>query len=141
MADSAIAELDEFLKASKQLRRKYEPQWLLNLAYYDSKQWVAYNGRQIFEPELEDWRAKIVDNRIRPTVRTEIAKMTKSRPQFVGVPRTSDDEDIAAARLSERALDYQWGELSLTRKLRSSLLWARVCGAGFWKVSWDPGKG
>jgi hypothetical protein len=139
--NSTTVELDQLLKASKQVRRRHEPQWLLNLSYYDSRQWVAFDGRTIFEPELEDWRSKLVDNRIRGIVRTEIAKMTKNKPVWVAVPRTADDEDIASARLTERALDYQWGELDLTRKLRAALLWSRIACAGFWKVWWDPNRG
>jgi hypothetical protein len=56
--------------------------------------------------------------------------MTKNKPVWVAVPRTADDEDIASARLTERALDYQWGELDLTRKLRAALLWSRIAAPG-----------
>jgi lysophospholipase L1-like esterase len=47
---------------------------------HDGKQWLAFDGRQLFEPQLEPWRAKLVDNRIRGLVRKEIARMNKTRP-------------------------------------------------------------
>lgn len=139
--DSTTQELDKLLAASREVRRRFEPQWFVNLSFYSGQQWIGFDGRRIFEPKLEDWRVKLVDNRIQPIVRTEIAKMTKTRPTFIGVPRTADDEDIAAARLSERAFEFAWKEHDLLRKLRAALLWSRITGAGFWKVAWDKGKG
>jgi hypothetical protein len=72
----------------------------------------------------------VVDNRIRPFVRTEIAKMTKTRPKFVAVPKSQADQDIAAARYAEQALDDAWKRHNLHRKLRQALLWARITGRG-----------
>jgi hypothetical protein len=74
-------------------------------------------------------------------VRVDIAKMTKSRPVFVGVPANSSDKAIAAARLTERSLDWQWERLNCLRELRQALLWSRMCSAGFWKVCWDKTLG
>jgi hypothetical protein len=141
MADSITTDLDELLKSSRRVRRSLEPQWMLNLAYYLGEQWVSFDGFKLYEPELEDWRAKLVDNRIQPVIRTEIAKMTKTRPVWVGVPRSADDEDLNAARLAERVLEWEWKNLDMLRKLRAALLWSRVTGSGFWKVCWDPELG
>jgi hypothetical protein len=86
MADPTVHELDEFFTASKNVRRPFEAQWYLNMAFHDGRQWIAFDGRQLFEPQLEPWRAKLTDNRLRGMVRKEIARMTKARPQWVGVP-------------------------------------------------------
>lgn len=139
--DTIVGQLERKREASKRIRQRFEPQWYLNLSFYDGKQWVGFDGTQLFEVELDADRVKLTDNRIGPIVRTEIAKMTKTRPVFVGVPRSADDKDLAAARLSERLLEYQWAHQDLTRKMRSALLWSRVCGAGFWKITWDSEVG
>lgn len=136
--DSAVADLDALYKASKRVKEPFEPQWFLNTAYYNGRQWVMWDGTNLYEPRLEPWRVKLVDNRIQPIVRTEIAKMTKTRPQFVVVPNTSDEENVRAAAVGENVLDWLWQELDLTRKLRTTLLWSRIAGAGFWKICWDP---
>jgi hypothetical protein len=139
--DSATSELDELHRRSKKARSRFEPQWFLNCAYYNGDQWMKFDGGRLYQPSLEAWRLKPVDNRIQPVVRTEIAKMTKTRPDFAVTPTASDEEDIRAAAMGERVLDWLWKELDLTRKLRAGLLWSRICGAGFWKVCWDPTKG
>lgn len=142
MADApAIDELDRKLAAAKRIRRQFEPQWYLDLAFYMGRQWTTFDGFMLADIELGDDRVRLVDNRIQPIVRTEIAKMTKTRPVFVGVPKSADDADIAAARLAEQLLEYEWKHLGLLRKLRAALLWSRVCGAGFWKVTWDSQLG
>lgn len=140
-ASEIVSEWEERRESAKRVRQRFEPQWYLNLAFYSGHQWVTFDGFMLADVELDDNRVKLVDNRIQPIVRTEIAKMTKTRPVFVGIPRSSDDSDLAAARLAERLLEFQWRHLELLRKLRSALLWSRVCGAGFWKVTWDGGLG
>jgi hypothetical protein len=108
---------------------------------HDGKQWLAFDGRQLFEPQLEPWRAKLVDNRIRGLVRKEIARMNKTRPVWVGVPATSDDVEIDAARLRERLFEHDWQYLDMARKKRAAQQWSRICGAGFLKITWDSSKG
>lgn len=137
MADEPTV-YDELFAAGKNARRRFEADAYLNLAFYGGKQWTAWDGGQVYESALEDWRERVVDNRIRPFIRNEIAKMTKTRPTFVGVPNTQADADVAAARYAEDLLEDTWHRLDLVRKLRAVLLWSRVCGAGFWKVWWDP---
>lgn len=139
--DSTVQDLDSRYAASREQRRRHEGQWLVNLAYYLGYQWVAWDGGRLYEPELDPYQIKLVDNRIQPAVRVDVAKMTKSKPVFVGVPANSSDGAMAAARLTESSLDWQWDRLNCLRELRQALLWTRVCSAGFWKVCWDKTLG
>jgi hypothetical protein len=141
MAESRTDDLNDLLEASRRVRRGFEPSWQIQIAFFLGKQWVSHDGMKLYEPELDPYRVKLVDNRIQPIIRTEIAKMTKQRPVFLATPRTADDEDVMAALMSERTTEFYWEELDLQRKLRSALLWSRVCGAGFWKICWDSQAG
>lgn len=136
--DSTVSDLDDLFAASRAIRRRFEPDAYLNMAFYVGQQWTRWDGSQVFAILPEEWREMEVDNRIQPLVRTEIAKMTKTRPKWVAVPRTQQDDDIASARYGELALDDAWKRQNLLRKLRAALLWSRLTGAGFWKVWWDP---
>src|SRR5215216_5304528 len=89
--ESQTGELDELHRQSKKARYRFEPQWFLNVAYYNGDQWVKYDGGRLYEPALEPWRLKPVDNRIQGVVRTEIAKMTKTRPDFAVTPTAADE--------------------------------------------------
>ena len=139
--DSAVRDLDELYTQSKTGRAWLEPTWILNLAYYNGDQWLAWNGRQLFQPNLRPNRITIVDNRIQGCVRTEIAKMTKNRPVFTVIPGTGDDEDVNAASLGEQVMRFLWGHLHAHEIMLKALLWSRICGAGFIKTTWDPTAG
>ena len=134
-------QLEEMLKKSKSARSKFEAAWFLNLAYYQGEQWIAWDGARLYKPQLRKDRMAIVDNRIQPAIRTEVAKMTKQRPTFSAVPKTGDQEDLEAARLAEQLLEYQWKHLQMQDKVVRALLWSRVCAAGFLKVTWDSTVG
>ena len=140
--DSTVADLDELLDASRQVRRTFEPQWILNIAYYLGKQWIKVDAAgMLFDVNIGDDRVTLVDNRIRKNVRVNIAKQTKQRPTWVGVPKDPSDEEIQRARLRSIVFEHYWRELNARRKLRSALWYRDVCGAGFWKVLWDPTLG
>jgi hypothetical protein len=139
IADSVTADLKERHRKSKAARQQLEyRKWLLQLAYFGGNQWTSVDrtGR-LYEPELDPYKLKLVDNRIQPAVIQQVAKMTKHRPVIVVVPNTADQGDIEGAKLAEEALDWAWAEFDLTRKRRQAILWSRVCSAGFWKICWD----
>jgi hypothetical protein len=139
--DSVIEELDELHRASRDVRRRHEGSWYLNLAYLQGDQWTRFDGVRIFQEQVPGHLAKPVDNRIRPIVRKEIAKITKNRPTPVAEPATPNEKDVIVARYEERFVEHIWRELHLDQKRRAALLWSRVCGAGFWKITWDPEAG
>lgn len=141
MKDGTVKELDDLFGKARQGRRRMDPVWYLNLSYFQGNQWVAWNGNALYRPVLRRDRITYVDNRILPAVRTEVAKLTKTRPVFTVSPTTSDEEDMQAAELGEQLMRYLWKHLNLTELTTKGLLWSRICGAGFFKVFWDPSLG
>jgi hypothetical protein len=139
--DSTVRDLDQLHGQAKSARSRLEPVWLMNLAYYVGDQWLAWDGRQLYSPALRRSRITIVDNRIQPVVRTEVAKMTKNRPVWVVTPRTADDADGAAAQMGGQIMQFMWAHLGMGAKVTKALLWSRICGAGFLKTFWDPTLG
>src|SRR4051812_9739360 len=130
--DSTVTDLNELHQASRNVRRRFEPDAYLNAAFYVGQQWTRWDGSQIFGVTGET--EQTTDNRIGPFIRTEIARMTKTKPKWIAVPKSQSDQDIAGARYAEQALDDAWKRHNLLRKLRAALLWSRITGAGFWKV-------
>jgi hypothetical protein len=139
--DSTVKDLDKLYGQAKTGRVTLEPVWLLNLSYYVGSQWLAWNGRQLFQPSLRPNRITIVDNRIQGVVRTEIAKMTKTRPTFTVVPGSASDEDVNAANLGEQVMRYLWKHLDAQEITTKALYWSRICAAGFVKCYWDSTVG
>lgn len=139
--DSTVSELDEKYSSAKILRRMFEQQWLLNIAYYLGQQWVRVDGAgMLFNVGIDD-RVTLTDNRIRPAVRTAIAKQTKQRPEWVGVPRDASDDEVVRARMRQITFEHYWRELQMRRKVRMWLWWREMCGMGFIKTVWDRSAG
>lgn len=139
--DSTTFDLDGLLAAAEAARRPFEPQVFMNLSFFVGDQWIAWDGTQIFEPQLEDWRARVVDNRIQPATLKEVAKMTKQRPDWTAAPNSQADEDISGARFAEMAMRDSWKTFDMSRKHRQALMGARVLTAAYWKVWWDASAG
>jgi hypothetical protein len=139
--DSRVDDLEKRHTAAKSVRRLFEQQWLLNIAYYLGQQWVKVDGAgMLFDVSTQD-RVTLTDNRIRPAVRTNIAKMTKTDPTWTGVPRDSSDDEIARARLRQIVFEHYWRELDMRRRVRMWLWWREMTGSGFLKVTWDATRG
>lgn len=139
--DKTVGDLDKLLGQARGPHSRFEPTWHLNLAYYFGEQWLFWNRGRLDRPRLDPSRITITDNRIVGIVRTEIAKMSKSKPAFQVVPVTALDEDLRAAETGEKVLQYLWRHLDLRTKLEDVLLWSRICCAGFWKIYWDSARG
>jgi hypothetical protein len=137
------AKLDEKYRQAKSARRLLEPQWFMSLAFFQNKQWYAFLGDRLVEPRGVDDPGRITEteNRITGIVRTELAKMTKTRPVWIATPQSGDEEDANAAALSEQIMRYLWGHLGMRKQDLKALEWARITGSGFLRVTWDPTAG
>lgn len=107
---------------------------LLGLA---NEQWLAWDGRQLYKPSMPKNRITIVDNRIQPIIRKEIARLTQNRPIWSVTPNSADQEDTNAAELGEMVIRYLWKHLKMDKLRLQALLWSRICCAGFLKIYWD----
>lgn len=140
--DSTLGELDQRHRGAREARRLFEQDWILQIAFYLGHQWVGVDpAGMLFTGEMTEDRVQLVDNRIRPAVRTNIAKQTKTDPTWIGVPRDASDEEIMRARLRQSLFEHYWRELEGRRRLRLAL-WYRECtGTGWWKLTFDKTLG
>lgn len=129
-------------------RQQMERQWYINLAFYIGKQNVSSvgassssnTGVRLYVPPAPYYRSRPVINRIRPIIRTELAKLTAQKPTATIVPSTGEDRDVAAAQAGEQI----WNSVYRAKKIKTifgqTMLWALTTGNGFMKTYWDPNK-
>lgn len=124
-------------------RDNYDMQAYLNISYFLGKQWVKADrtANQLIEPPLEPWQVRYVANKIQPIARTELAKLTKNKFAMYVNPATSDDNDVRAARVAEKVVEWLEYELSLQEKDADNCLWGLCTGISFVKPYWNPNKG
>ena len=139
-----LADLTAKYDILKNQRIGYERQWYTNLAFFAGRQYVSWitQGQfsRLYEPPVPAWRVRMVVNKCKVIVRTELAKMTKERARGYVVPSTGDDEDRSAARVADQIYEYLYHELQLGYELEKALFWVSTCGLGFQKIYYDKNK-
>jgi len=124
-------------------REPYELQAYLNISYFLGKQWIKTDraSNRLVEPPCEAWQVRYVANKVQPIVRTEWAKMTKNKFVMYVNPATTDNDDIKAARVAEKVVEWAEYELGLQALDRDNILWGLTTGLSFMKPYWNPQKG
>jgi len=129
-----------------QPRLAFEQQWYLNMAFYFGRHYVAWVPGQsgsltkLYEPAAPPYRVRMIVNKCRRIVRTELTKVTRQVPQFYVLPNTTDESDRMSAQAAEEIAEYELRELHYNQKLRSAAHWMTLCGTSFLKTYWDPTK-
>jgi hypothetical protein len=127
----------------KSARSRLQIQWNLNLAFYFGKQYLEvappYVGGKLILPKAPPYRVRLVANRIRPVIRTEIARITGQKPNASVVPASSEDEDLAAAYAAEQVWESISNNSHLDAEFLQTAFWTLICGTGFIKTWWDSG--
>ena len=129
--------LKEHSKATDQLT-PLKAQWNLNLSMYKGDQYVDKIDNRVVGVPAPKSKVRLVVNRIRPHVRTEVARLTSTEPTAEVVPASSETSDVEAARAGESLLVSSFERLDVQRKLRSAAWWASITGVGYLKCRWNP---
>jgi hypothetical protein len=134
----------------KEDRNFMERQWYINLAFYFGKQYVALrrtgssvssNTSLLWIPPAPSWRVRAVVNRVRPTIRTEIAQLTNNKPNATVVPASAEERDMYAAMAAEQVWENTSSTKTFLDVLEQAVWWNQVCGNGYIKTWWDFNKG
>jgi hypothetical protein len=134
--------VNEKYESMKSARIKQQMIWYVNMAFYRGNQYVELVPRlsKIQTPKAPPYRVRSVTNRVKPIIRTELARLTSQRPSASVIAASSDDEDIQAAYAAEQA----WGSISSRAKLEQEFQevcwWMLITGNAFMKVWWDNQK-
>ena len=131
----------------KSSRISIERIWYKNLSFYLGNQWVVYlndklNGGtgKLFEPKAPPWRTRLTVNRIKPIIRTELARVTSQKPNASVVPSSSEDEDLFAAQAGEQVWESLYNRLKIHQKFSRAAWWTLITGTGFMKIWWDENE-
>lgn len=139
-AKKLVAWVHSAYQDMKNARTKQKMQWDLNLAFYFGNQYIEFLTavNKLTVPKAPPYRVRMTVNRVKPLVRTEVARLTSQKPSASVVPASSEDSDLAAAYAAEQV----WESISyygkLHAKYREAAFWTSVCGNGFIKTWYDP---
>jgi hypothetical protein len=137
-----VAAIENRFNDWRELRQPFEKTWFINAAFDRGNHYVEFHdgSRRLFTPKVPPHRVRLKVNRFQAKLRARSAKFLKNRPKPVVVPATTEYEDYANAKGTQKVLDYLWRKQKLEKKLRHAIHWAKYCGKGFWWFHWDPSQ-
>ena len=112
-------------------------QWYMNLAFYKGDQYVQKIAGQVVRSYAARNRVRLVINRVRPMIRTEISRMTSQKPTAEVVPASTDQADMLSAEAGQAVFENVSYEYHLADKYIDAAFWQSVCGVGYIKTRWD----
>jgi hypothetical protein len=136
------AQLLNALKTAREyrmtLRRPHEVQWWNNIAMVAGDHHAQYDpNKALFEDRDPNWSAsmsgkkpRIVVNHSLSVARTELAKLSKSRPIMEVIANSDAPDDIAATKVAKGALDFAEWKFKVQKLRRAAWWWMFNCGVG-----------
>lgn len=123
----------------KTARNREEQRWYRNLALYGNDPDSEFNsqGRLVTLPQPRN-KKKLRINRVKPAIRTEIARMIAQKPTISAIPATNEDEDSASANAADAALQSVMRRRKFWDIYAEAAFWTSITGTGFVKTYWDP---
>src|SRR5215471_8631843 len=128
-------------------RRGWEITWWNNLALVVGDHYATWDPMRAlyvdrdpnFDPvtDAKDKKPRMVINHALSVARTELAKLTKSKPITDVIANSDSSQDIAAAKVGRSALDYAEWRFKMPRLRKQALWWMIQCGLGAIYVGWD----
>lgn len=124
-------------------RNPEQLRWYRNLALYENQQDAKIGGEgglaqdRLYTPMIPRNAKRFLINRIRPVIRTEIARFTAQKPSFTAIPASSEDRDLTAALAAEQILESQMDRKNLQKIFSETAFWLSLTGNGIIKTYWD----
>lgn len=120
-------------------RAPFETVWWNNIALVAGDHYDFFEPtiKQFVTPKKDDHQIRLVLNQARVVARTELAKVTKSRPVSDVIANSSDEIDIAATKVGKFALEASEWKFSLRKLRKSAFWWTLLTGVSGVYVGWD----
>jgi len=117
------------------------PRWKKYLAWVAGYQNFDYNKitKKLVEVPLKRRRA-LSFNKLKPFVRTLLAKLSQDAPQMSVAPNTSESEDLEAARAADSLVSGLVTRMGFINELNQVKLWLITCNRAFMRVFWNTEK-
>jgi hypothetical protein len=128
-------------------RRGWEIVWWNNIALVAGDHYATWDPMRAlyvdrdpaFDPvtDAKEKKPRMVINHALSVARTELSKLTKSKPITDVIANSDDPQDLAATKVGRSALDYAEWKFKLPRLRKQALWWMIQTGLGALYVGWD----
>lgn len=142
--EDVISYIVSEFKERQRDRLPLELQWRLNLNFVEGNQYMVINptaGKLEESAPFYYWQERLVYNHIAPIVETRLSKLSRVSPVLKVRPATSDKEDLASAKVSNKILENVFNGLKMRELQNQGNAWAEHTGTCVWKEMWSKDRG
>lgn len=134
--------VDAAYEFGQRTRLPYERMWYTMHAAIRSNQYLVWSDadERLVAPVKVPNRIRLTINRMQALWKARLAKFVKNRPIATVVPSTLDVQDKLDARLTTKAIEYQWRIGKLEALYVQTAAMAGIYGHAFWFYHWNPTK-
>jgi hypothetical protein len=124
---------------AKKSRRYHERDWLLNLAFLQGEQYVAWSGdsNRLVPVIVPEGAVRTQRNVMFKIARLERAKLLRVPLAPIALPQSEDPKDMMDARMLNTYYKWLQHEWKFPRRLRTAYFWVVATGNCFLKWYWD----
>lgn len=128
--------------ARREVRKRIEAQWLLNVNFMLGNQYSALDSRgELVETgKRYFWQEREVYNHIAPLIETRLAKFARVNCAVTVRPSSNDDNDVNTARLATKIIEATQQDNGFVKLFGDANYWAELTGTSFYKVVWDESE-
>lgn len=136
--------MDSWFERVIENRRHVERDALLNIAFLLDHQYVSLSkvGKTVQLTPIPEKKGRVrtTEQIIEPAVRSEMARLLRTKPQGVVIPQGEDPEDYESARAADDGLSYIYQCHDLEEYLEQGALWILTAGTAHLNTGWDETK-
>ena len=138
-----VLEVLKDFKRRQEERKSFDLLWQLNINFLIGNQNCEIGSGQILSEDVSKfyWQEKRVFNHIAPLIESRLARLSEVKPSMIVLPASSEDDDVANAKVCRDILESAASKLDLSKVISKATSWSEVCGTSFYKLVWNNTKG
>ncbi len=138
-----VSSVREDFERRQEERRPFDAQWQLNINFVMGNQYCGIGANDTLDDFDKQyfWQEREVYNHIAPLVETRLSKLARVRPTMTVLPASSDENDMASARVCKDILQSLSNKLELSELVSQATQWSEICGTAFYKIVWNDNSG
>ncbi|MBQ7603076.1 MAG: hypothetical protein IJU58_02935 [Clostridia bacterium] len=138
-----VEQIKKDYQRRKEERKPFEAQWQLNINFLMGNQYCGINSQDNIDDFDKQyfWQEREVYNHIAPIIDVRLAKLARVRTQMSVQPSSTQEDDVANAKLCKNILESTANRLGFNNIISEVTRWSEICGTGFYKIVWNDKKG
>lgn len=138
-----VEQIKKDYQRRKEERKPFEAQWQLNINFLMGNQYCGINSQDNIDDFDKQyfWQEREVYNHIAPIMDVRLAKLARVRTQMSVQPTSTQEDDVANAKLCKNILESTANRLGFNNIISEVTRWSEICGTGFYKIVWNDKKG